>query len=238
VTDSEGEQAVAAHPGIVEILREEGKGPSEAVWTAALEAAGIANDSEAVGRIGFRAHTDGNASTAARAGAMITAIDDPATEWLRQAAAFSRGRRDPTAEIPPRKRLLELTEAAYGPDHPEVAATLTNLGGAWRELGQPAKARELHERALRINEREFGPDHPQVAIILTSLGNAWTELGQPAKARELYERALRIFHAHFPGGHPTIDGLTRNMRAVAPDVIVLDDGRIVGRAERQDNSGP
>ena len=279
-TDCHGEQAVAAHAAIVEIRRAEAKGPAEAVWTAALEAAGIANDSEAVGRIGFRAHTDGIVSTAARAWAMVTAIDDPATEWLRQAATFSHRHRDPTAEIPPRKRLLELTEAAYGPDHPEVAATLTNLGGAWlqlgqpakarelleralrinerevgpdhpqvaitlnnlgtawHELGQPAKSRELLERALRINEREFGPNHPEVAITLNNLGTAWHELGQPAKARELYERALRIFHTYFPGGHPTIDMLTRNMRAVAPDVIVLDDGRIIGRAERQDNSGP
>jgi tetratricopeptide (TPR) repeat protein len=489
-TDCHGECAVDAHPAMMEIRRAEGKGPAEAVRTAALEVAGIANDSEAVGRIGFRAHTDGNVSAAARAWAMVTAIDDPAMEWLRKAAAFSRGHRDPTAEIPPRNRLLELTEAAYGPDHAQVAITLTDLGDAWRELGQPAKAvdlyeralriierefgpdhartglalgnlgnawralgqpakavdlheralpiierefgpdhpktasvlnslghawlelgqpakarelyeralpiierefgpdhpntaitlaglgdawrelgqpvkarelneralriderelgpdhpntasvlnslgdawralgqpakarelyeralpiierefgpdhpktasvlpslghawlelgqpakarelyeralpiierefgpdhpnsasvlnslghawralgqpakaRELHERALRINEREFGPDHPGTANVLNSLGNAWLELGQPAKARELYERALRIFHTHFPGGHPFIDGLTRNLRAVAPDLIVLDNGRIIGRAERHDNPGP
>ena len=210
-TDCQGEQAVDAHPGIVEIHRAEKKGPAEPVWTTALEVAGTANDSEAVGRIGFRAHTDGNVSTAARAWAMVTAIDDPATEWLRQAAEFSRGQRDPTAEIPPRQRLLELTEAAHGPDHPEVAATLTNLGNAWCELGQPAKARELYERALRINEREFGPDHPQAARILTNLGNAWSDLGQPAKARELYERALRISEREFGPDHPQIARILTNL---------------------------
>ena len=108
----------------------------------------------------------------------------------------------------------------------------------WRKLGQPAKARELYEQALRINEREFGPDHPQVGDILAGLGIAWIDLGQPAKARELFERALRIFHTHFPGGHPKIDMLAGMIRAVAPDVIVLDNGRILGRAERQDDSGP
>ena len=210
-TDCQGEQAVAAHAAIVEIRRAEAKGPAEAVWTAALEAAGIANDSEAVGRIGFRAHTDGNVSTAARAWAMITAIDDPATEWLRQAAAFSRRRRDPTAEIPPRNRLLELTEAAYGPDHPEVASSLTDLGNAWSDLGQPAKARELHERALRINEREFGPDHPQVASTLSNLGVAWRHLGQPAKARELHERALRIKEREFGPDHPQVASTLSNL---------------------------
>jgi hypothetical protein len=195
-TDSEDAQAVAARPGIVEIRRAEGKGPSDAVWMAALEAAGIANDSEAVGRIGFRAHTDGNLSVADLAWALVTAIDDPAARWVWQAAAFSRGHHDPTGEVPALTRLLELSEAAYGPDHAEVA------------------------------------------IILTKLGNAWIALGQPAKARELYERALRIVHTHFPGGHPMIGTLTRIMRAADPDVIILDDGRIMGRTQRQNNAGP
>ena len=210
-TDCQGEQAVDAHPAIVEIRRAEKKGPAEAVWTAVLEAAGTANDSEAVGRIGFRAHTEGNVSTAARAWAMVTAIDDPATQWLRQAAEFSRGQRDPTAELPPRNRLLELTEAAHGPDHPEVAATLTNLGNAWSDLGQPAKARELHERALRICEGKTGSDHLVVAGILTNLGNAWMNLGQPAKARELFERALRICEGKTGSDHLVVAGILTNL---------------------------
>jgi tetratricopeptide (TPR) repeat protein len=200
-TDCQGEQAVAAHAGIMEIRRAEGKRPSEAVWTAALEAAGIANASEAVGRIGLRAHTDGDLSTAARAWALVTAIDDPAAQWLRQAAAFSRGHHDPSGEIPPLTRLLELSEAAYGPDHPEVTITLTHLGAAWNQLGRPAKARELLERALHINEREFGPDHPRVAATLTRLGAAWSQLGQSAKACELLERALHINEREFGPDH-------------------------------------
>ena len=74
-------------------------------------------------------------------------------------------------------------------------------------------------------------------LVLVSRGNPVSPAapGQPAKARELYERAQRILHTHFPGGHPRIATLARNMRAVAPDVIVLDNG-LIGRAERQDNS--
>ncbi|MDT5229896.1 MAG: hypothetical protein QOI39_396, partial [Mycobacterium sp.] len=181
------------------------------MWTAALEVAGTANDSEAVGRIGFRAHTDGNVSTAARAWATVTAIDDPATEWVRQAAAFSRGRGDRGDELPLRERLLELTEAAHGPDHPEVATVLTDLGIAWCELGQPAKACEPLERALRIHEREFGPNHPEVARMSSNLGNAWRELGQPAKARELYERALRIHEGEFGPNHPDVATVLSNL---------------------------
>jgi hypothetical protein len=63
-------------------------------------------------------------------------------------------------------------------------------------------------------------------------------LGQPDKARELYERALRIFHVHFPNGHPRIDLLIRNLRVVAPDVIVLDDGRVIDRPQSDRETDP
>jgi Tetratricopeptide repeat len=94
---------------------------------------------------------------------------------------------------------------------------------------KPDKARDLHERALRIFEREYGPDHVEVARTLTSLGIAWRELVKPDKARDLYVRALRIFCAHYPNGHPHRDVVVRNLRGVAPDLIVLDDGRAVSR---------
>jgi Tfp pilus assembly protein PilF len=66
------------------------------------------------------------------------------------------------------ERALAIEEHAYGPDHPEVAITLHNLGIVWRQLGEPGKARELYERALPIEERAYGPDHPEVAITLTA----------------------------------------------------------------------
>ena len=55
---------------------------------------------------------------------------------------------------------LHINETAYGPDHPHVASTLTNLAEALRDLGEPATARPLLERALHINETTYGPDHP------------------------------------------------------------------------------
>ena len=200
------------------------------MWTAALDEAVTASDSDAVGRIGFQAHVASEAGAAIAAWAHIARLDEPGAAWLRRAAVFSRTRREPRAEIPPRQRLLdELSEAEYGPDHAEVAGTLDNLGNAWRELGQPEKARDLHERALRIFEREYGPDHAEVARTLTNLGTAWRDLGKPEKARDLYMRALRILYAHFPNGHPHCDLVVHNLRRIDPDLIVLDDGRVVSR---------
>jgi tetratricopeptide (TPR) repeat protein len=50
------------------------------------------------------------------------------------------------------ERALAISVAAYGPDHPHVAASLNNLAQILRDLGQPEAARPLQERALAITQ--------------------------------------------------------------------------------------
>jgi tetratricopeptide (TPR) repeat protein len=208
-----GEQGFDAHAVLVQICRAEWPSPAEEIWTAALNAAVSANDWDGLGRIGYRAHTAGNLGAAARVWAQITTVDNPAAEWLSRAAAVSLRRGEPAGGVPPLTRVLHLTEAAHGPDHPQVAAALVKLAAAWFALGQPAIARDLLERALRIEEREFGPDHPEVAATLVNLGAAWGELGQPAKALDLLERALRFREAEFGPDHPEVARILNNLGA-------------------------
>jgi hypothetical protein len=59
-----------------------------------------------------------------------------------------------------------MTEAAYGSDHPEVAAILGNLGIVLVGLEQLPQARALLGRSLAILEVAYGPDHLQVARAL------------------------------------------------------------------------
>ena len=125
------------------------------------------------------------------------------------------------------ERALAIQEAHFGSEHGTVATTLVNLGRAWAALGEAGRARDLHERALAINEREFGADHPAVAATLVNLGDSLSRMGRPEQARDRYVRALRIMLARFPDGHPLISAATTNLRCVAPDLIVLDDGRIL-----------
>ena len=61
-----------------------------------------------------------------------------------------------------------------GPDHPNVAAMLTNLGDA-------GKKRDLLERAFDIEERSFGRNHPKVATTLAGLGDAYSALGDAGR---------------------------------------------------------
>ena len=67
--------------------------------------------------------------------------------------------------------LLELQqrEALYGPSHPNLADSLSNLAILYNQSGAYDKAQPLYERALRIYETVLGPDHPDVAHTLTDL---------------------------------------------------------------------
>ncbi len=84
---------------------------------------------------------------------------------------------------------MAINERHFGFDHTEVAATSTNLGDAYRSLGDAQKSRELLERALAIKENHFDLDHSEVAITLTNLGDVYRSLGDAQKSRELLERA-------------------------------------------------
>ncbi len=137
------------------------------------------------------------------------------------------------ASLPrPADATASTAEHAYGPDGRTVAAILHNLAVAWMKMGQPAKARPLLERALVIIEREFGRNHLRVATGLQTLGQARADLGQPDEARDLLVWAVRIVRAHYPTGHSEVLSCERALRRVAPDVVLLDDGRLVS-SERE-----
>jgi tetratricopeptide (TPR) repeat protein len=48
------------------------------------------------------------------------------------------------------ERALRIDEATFGPDHPNVAIRVNNLGSVLKALGDLAQARQCYERALRI----------------------------------------------------------------------------------------
>ena len=106
------------------------------------------------------------------------------------------------------ERALAIKEAAYAPDHPEVAKTLAWLGETQGRLGDHPAARATLERALAINEAAYGPDGPEVAEILLSLGKVQGS-SSPADllaARTTLERALAINEAAYGPDHPQVAG--------------------------------
>jgi Tfp pilus assembly protein PilF len=57
------------------------------------------------------------------------------------------------------EQALALHEASVGPDHPDTAIALANLGAVLHEQGELDAARTTYERALNIRERRLGRSH-------------------------------------------------------------------------------
>jgi tetratricopeptide (TPR) repeat protein len=90
----------------------------------------------------------------------------------------------------------------YGPEHPQVAFTLTILGVVQRKLGEPELARATLERALAILEPVLGREHLQVARVLGNLGLAQQDLGELAAAKDLCRQAQEILEKRLGVTHP------------------------------------
>jgi tetratricopeptide (TPR) repeat protein len=92
-------------------------------------------------------------------------------------------------EIP---NFLEIREKALGPDHPDVASSLSSLGELYYSLRRYTQAESLFKRALEIREKVFGLAHPKVAITLHNFASWWDEQGYYMQAEILYKRSLAI----------------------------------------------
>ncbi|HEX2645477.1 MAG TPA: tetratricopeptide repeat protein [Thermoanaerobaculia bacterium] len=120
--------------------------------------------------------------------------DDPDLTGSREALALVLiARKDTEAEG---VRLLERVaadrEKVYGPEHPELARTLLNLGLTLSDLGDAATARRHLERSLAIDERTLEPGHPVLLKTLSLLAEHDRRHGHTAAARALDLRVLDI----------------------------------------------
>jgi tetratricopeptide (TPR) repeat protein len=152
----------------------------------------------------------------AHADALQVAREDTAFV-LNQLGLYLRDRPQWTDARAALERALTIDEAAYGPDHPSVATTVSNLGGVLHALGDLAGARAAFERALTIDEAAYGPDHPSVATTVNNLGSVLQGLGDLAGARAAFEWALRIFEAHLGAEHASTQTVQRNLEALVED---------------------
>lgn len=89
------------------------------------------------------------------------------------------------------KRALAIREKAFGPDHPAVAESLSDLADVYRDY-ETDKADPLYRRALAIREKTLGVDHPDLASTLSGLATVCLRQRKVAEAERFAERALAI----------------------------------------------
>jgi len=133
---------------------------------------------------------------------------------LNQTGLYLKGRAEFAEAKAAFERALAIGEAAFGPDHPNVARDVNNLGSVLQDLGDLAGARAAFERVLGILEKALPPEHPYIAVTVNNLGSVLQDLGDLAGARAAYERALALDEAAFGPDHPEVATDVNNLGSV------------------------
>jgi tetratricopeptide (TPR) repeat protein len=105
------------------------------------------------------------------------------------------------------ERVLAVSEARLGADHPWTATSLSNLASVLAEQGDLDRARAEYERALSIHEAHQGADHPTTANTLSNLASVLAEQGDldtaPAPSTSAPFRSTRPTWAPITRSPPT-----------------------------------
>jgi tetratricopeptide (TPR) repeat protein len=104
--------------------------------------------------------------------------------------------------IPIAEGALEVAKRVRGPERPETAEAMNNLGLLLQKIGNYTKAEPLLEEALRMRQKVLGSEHPDTATSLNNLGLLYWAMGEYAKAEPLYQEALRIRQKVLGSEHP------------------------------------
>ena len=99
---------------------------------------------------------------------------------------------------------MAIDEAAYGPDHPDVATDLNNLAlscGTWGTRPRPGRCPNAPWSSTKP---PMDPTTPPRHRRLNVLALILQALGDPTAARPLLERALAIAEAAYGPDHPTV----------------------------------
>ncbi|MHC0062118.1 tetratricopeptide repeat protein [Nostoc sp. UIC 10890] len=112
---------------------------------------------------------------------------------------------------PWRKDCVNVCQALFAGDHPNVASSLNNLAGLYESQGRYSDAEPLYSDALAMRKRLFAGDHPNVATSLNNLAFLYYSQGRYSEAEPLYSDALAMTKRLFAGDHPNVASSLNNL---------------------------
>lgn len=90
------------------------------------------------------------------------------------------------------RKALDILESALGPNHTDIATSLTGLAVIHTNQGNYAEAEPLFKRSLTILENTLGPEDTYLADAIMNLAECYNSQGRYDEAAPLYKRALEI----------------------------------------------
>jgi CHAT domain-containing protein/lipopolysaccharide biosynthesis regulator YciM len=147
----------------------------------------------------------------------LSQLKQKLSQLEQKAKAFSSQNKFKEA-IATLEEAIALREKISGPDHPDVATSLSNLTSFYRIQGDYIKAEEVGRRALAIQEKVFGHEHLGVATTLNNLAFCYQDCGNYQEAAKLFEDALKIFEKLVGKDHTNVATLLNNLALLYKDV--------------------
>jgi tetratricopeptide (TPR) repeat protein len=121
------------------------------------------------------------------------------------------------------RRILEIDEQIFGPDHPNVATDLNNLAQLLQETNRFQETEPLMRRALEIDKQNFGYNSPHVSRDLNNLAQLLQEINRLQEAEPLMRRALEIDEQHFGSNHSNVAIRLNNLALLLKDTNRLKE---------------
>jgi len=115
------------------------------------------------------------------------------------------------------RKSLALAEKIYGPEHSNVAGSLSNLAKLLWETNRLAEAELLARHALAIDEKSFGLEHVNVARDLNNLAQLLQATDKMAEAELLMRRAIVIGEKVLGTEHPSVGIYLNNLAQLLHD---------------------
>ncbi len=122
--------------------------------------------------------------------------------------------RDFQAAVDRYRHALALWTEAYGPNHPDVARAMINLGMVYFRRGELDQARDLLLGALAILDPLLDRNHKLRGMLHQNLGALHMLLGRFDLAIEHTREAARILEASVGSDHPDLAGVQRNLASL------------------------
>jgi len=106
-----------------------------------------------------------------------------------------------------------IVEASVGPEHPELAQTLYNIGLLYERLGRP-EADSMFERALLIRKNSVGPNDPNFLDTIQSLADLYARRERYDDAAQLLALVLSIKESLLGNSHVDVAEVLVRLAAV------------------------
>jgi tetratricopeptide (TPR) repeat protein len=118
------------------------------------------------------------------------------------------------------REALRLRREALGASHPDVAASLDDLGAMLMASGDAGGAEPLMRESLAIRRTLLPADDPQLAVGLNNLAYVIWRKGNLQEAESMYREALSIDRRRLGDDHPEVPTKLINLA-----VVLRDQGR-------------